>query len=50
MRERFEAEQASLHEEIAGVLTPSQMAIFGEARRTGRRWRGAGPPGSREHR
>ena len=50
MRQRFEAEQASLHDEIAAVLTPSQMAIFGEARRAQRRWRGPGRPGDPERR
>ena len=48
MRKRFEAEQASLHDEIASVLTSSQMAIFEDARRAGRRWRGPGRPGDPE--
>ncbi len=49
MRARFEREQASLREEIAAILTPSQMDTFDAARRPGgpgRRWRG--PGGMRE--
>jgi hypothetical protein len=49
MRARFETEQASLHDEIAAILTPSQMELFESARRSrgpGRRWRG--PGGMRE--
>jgi len=45
MRARFEREQASLHDEIAAILTPSQMEMFDAARRSGgpgRRWRGPG--------
>ena len=45
MRARFETEQASLHDEIAAILTPSQMEIFETARRSrgpGRRGRGPG--------
>ena len=33
MRERFEAEQASLHDGVATILTPTQMEIFDAARR-----------------
>ena len=43
MRARFETEQASLHDEIAAILTPSQMEIFDTVRRSrgpGRRGRG----------
>ena len=47
MRARFETEQASLHEEVASILTPAQMEIFDSARREGR-WRGRG--GLRERR
>lgn len=49
MRARFEREQASLRDEIAAILTPSQMDTFDAARRPrgpGRRWRG--PGGMRE--
>lgn len=44
MRSRFAAEQESLRGALADVLTPRQMAIFDETRRTGRRWRRHGPP------
>ena len=36
MRERFEAEQASLRDGVATILTPTQMEIFDAARRLGR--------------
>ena len=36
MRERFEAEQASLRDGVATILTPTQMEIFDAARRPGR--------------
>ena len=42
MRARFETEQASLHDEIADILTPAQMEIFDAARRSGRPWRSPG--------
>lgn len=45
MRARFETEQASLRNEIAAILTPSQMEIFDATRRPGR---GRGPEGMRE--
>ncbi len=49
MRARFETEQASLHDEIAAILTPSQMEIFETARRSrGPGRRGRGPGGMRE--
>ena len=49
MRARFETEQASLHDEIAAILTPSQMEIFEPARRSrGPGRRGRGPGGMRE--
>jgi len=36
MRERFEAEQASLRNDVAAILTPAQMESFETARREGR--------------
>ena len=36
MRSRFEAEQASLRDGVAAILTPAQMGIFDAARRSGR--------------
>ena len=36
MRERFEAEQASLRDGVAAILTPTQMEIFDATRRPGR--------------
>lgn len=44
MRMRFESEQASLHAEIAAILTPAQMEIFEATRRVGRGRRGPGGP------
>ena len=43
MRERFEAEQASLRDGVATILTPTQMEIFDAARRPGRRRQRPGP-------
>ena len=43
MRERFEAEQASLHDGVATILTPTQMEIFDAARRPGRGRQRPGP-------
>lgn len=48
MRERFEAEQASLREGVAAILTPSQMEIFDAARRPGRGRLRPGPIRDRE--
>lgn len=45
MRMRFESEQAALREEIAAILTASQMEIFDAARR--RRLGRPGPGGPR---
>ena len=43
MRERFEAEQASLRDGVATILTPTQMEIFDAARRPGRGRQRPGP-------
>ena len=43
MRERFEAEQASLRAGVATILTPTQMEIFDAARRPGRGRQRPGP-------
>ncbi len=40
MRDRFETERASLHDDIADILTPTQMELFDAARRRGRMGRG----------
>ena len=42
MRDRFETERASLHDDIADILTPTQMELFDAARRRGRMRRGPG--------
>ena len=43
MRKRFEAEQASLRDGVATILTPTQMEIFDAARRLGRGRQRLGP-------
>ena len=48
MRDRFEAEQASLREGVAAILTPAQMEIFDATRRPGRGRPGPGPIRERE--
>ena len=48
MRERFEAEQASLRDGVAAILTPAQMEIFEAARRPGRGRPRPGPIRDRE--
>ena len=48
MRERFEAEQASLREAVAAILTPAQMEVFDASRRLGRGRPRPGPIRDRE--
>ena len=48
MRERFEAEQASLRDGVAAILTPAQMEIFNTTRRPGRGRPRPGPIRDRE--
>jgi len=48
IRDRFEAEQASLRDGVATILTPAQMEIFDATRRPGLGGGGPGPIRDRE--